>query len=448
MRLLIKDLEYVVTQDTSRRILPGYSLLIADDKIEAVAPVEDILSTYTPDLVVDGGGLAAIPGLVDLHNHSVQILFRGDFDGLPLMAWLRETDRLYEILDVRDVYSAARLSFYEKVLCGVTSVLDMERAIDGTIRAAKEVGIRLFAAYAMFDQVETRRSGLDRINNIDKELRSAEKYVKSYASDPMVEVLLGPVGFPSSSFELMEGSARLARDLGVRIHTHMAENPVNDRLARNLGFAGEFEELEKRRFFGEDVILAHAVYVNDLVVDSMAKYGVSVAHCPSSNAKLGNGVAPIERMVERGVNVGLGTDGAASNDSESVLGEMKIASLLQRGQSRNSAIMDPQTVLDMATVNGARALGRVDIGSIEVGKKADIVLLDLRHPSMQPTGNLLENIVFSADCRVVDTVIIDGRIIVRGGKPTFKKEYEERILRDYWESRRKVESVLAHGGQP
>ncbi|RLE60987.1 MAG: hypothetical protein DRJ35_01660, partial [Thermoprotei archaeon] len=388
------------------------------------------------------------PGLIDLHNHSVQILFRGDFDGLPLMAWLRETDKLYEILDSQDVFNAARLSFYEKVLCGVTSVLDMEREVDMVANAAREVGIRLFEAYAMFDQVETRKSGLERINDIDKELRSAEKYVRGYMSDPMVDVLLGPVGFPSSSFELMEGSARLARRLGVGIHSHLAENPVNDKLARTLGFAGEFEELEKRGFFGEDVILAHTVYVDDMIIDSMAKYGVSVAHCPSSNAKLGNGVAHINKMIKRGVNVGLGTDGAASNDSESILGEMKIASLLQRGLHRDSTIMDSQVVLDMATVNAGRALGRMDIGSIEVGKKADIVLLDLRHPSMQPSSNLLDNIVFSADCRVVDTVIVSGKIVVRGGKLTVEEERWKKVLKEYQESRKKIESVLMHERQP
>jgi len=160
-----------------------------------------------------------------------------------------------------------------------------------------------------------------------------------------------------------------------------------------------------------------------------------VAHCPSSNLKLLNGVAPIWKMVSHGVNVGLGTDGAASNDSEDIFREMKEASLIQRIYGHG--IIDAQKVFDMATVNAAEALGRGDLGSIEVGKRADIVLLNLKDPSLHPLDNLLENIVFSADRRCVDTVIIDGEILVRGGRHV-SKTLEEQVLTGFERAREKL----------
>ena len=435
MSILIKDLSYIVTQDRLRRILRNRSILVADGRIESIAPSEELGGLSSADQVIDGRGYAAIPGMIDLHNHSVQTIFRGDLDGLPLMAWLRRIDLLYGLLDRESLVDASRLSFYEKVLSGVTSVLDMERGVEEAVEAARQVGIRLFEAVALFDTIETGESGLRRIRDVDEELRLAETYLKKYREDPMIEVFPGPVGFPSSSFELMEEAARLARRLHTPLHYHFAETPVNDRLARNLNYAGEFVELERRGFFGENLILAHAIHVDDYEIDSLAKYGVSVAHCPSSNLKLLNGVAPIWKMVSHGVNVGLGTDGAASNDSEDIFREMKEASLIQR--IYEGGIIDAQKVFDMATVNAAEALGRRDLGSIEVGKRADIVLLNLKDPSLHPLDNLLENLVFSADRRCVDTVIIDGEILVRGGRHV-SKTLEEQVLTGLERAREKL----------
>ena len=441
MRILIDNAAFVLTQDRYRRILTHYSILLQGDTIEAIFPSEDRPPGGKPDVIVDASHHAVLPGMIDLHNHSVQTLFRGDFDGLSLMAWLRSTDRLYALLGSEDVYNAARLSFLEKISCGTTSVLDMERDASAVLHAARDIGIRLFFAYAMFDQAETGRSGLERINDVDSEVKTASSLKGVFDREQMASLLFGPVGFPSSSFELMERAAESARQLGLKIHSHLAETLVNDRLARNLGFRGEFGELEARGFFGGDVIVAHAVHVDSYVVDSMAKYGVSVAHCPSSNAKLGNGVAPVVEMLSKGVNVGLGTDGAASNDSESLLYEMKNAVLLQRGVAAGT-VLSSQDVLDMATVNAASALGRDDLGSIEVGKRGDIVILDLDKPGLRPYSNVLDNVVYAADCRAVDTVIVGGRILVEGGRISLKKEAVEDVFRGFDRSRSRLEGAL------
>lgn len=365
--------------------------------------------------VLDGRGKAVIPGLVNLHTHSVQAAMRGLLDGLPLAAWLRVSDGMYQRLPRGAAGWAAQAFFLDGLLCGTTSFLDMEREVVEIAGAAARVGVRLFAAYAMFDTVETGRSGLPRLWSVEEEVGRAEALL-SRRLPGRARLLLGPVGYPSSSFDLLEAAAQLARERGVGLHIHLAETPVNDRLARLQGYRGELEELEARGVLGPDLIVAHAVALDSYGVAALAKYGVSVAHCPSSNAKLGNGVAPTWDMMRSGVNLGLGTDGAASGDSASMLWEMRAASLIQRAYRGEAWPVSARDAVAMATVNGGRALGE-RLGALRPGWQGDMVLLDLRDPSMWPPDRLVENLVFSASCRAVDTVIVGGEVVVRAGRP-------------------------------
>lgn len=432
MRVLIKDARLVVTQNAEREVLRNTSLYIEDGVIKALGSREE-LEGLGADLEIDARSLAVMPGLINLHTHSTQTVARGLYDHLPLMSWLYHMDRLYEHVDDYAAKAAARLAFIEGLLCGTTTFLDMELQASPVIEAAREVGVRLFEAVALADTRETGLSGFERIADPDELVKNALSMAQRLNGDKLVRVALGPVGFPSSSPELLRLATDEARRSGLLVHTHLSESMVNERLARKLFGLGETLLLEKQGVLGPWLTVAHAVNVSTLDIDTLAKHGVSVAHCPSSNAKLGNGVAPAWRMMSRGVNVGLGTDGAASNNSMDVFQEMKTFVLMQRALERQ-AVVTAQEALDAATVNAARALGmRGVIGSIEVGARADIVLVDLESVSMHPTLRLLENIVFSGGCRSVRHVLVEGRLLVDNGK-LVDGELAARALAEFDES--------------
>ncbi|MEZ0344957.1 MAG: amidohydrolase [Infirmifilum sp.] len=416
MKILIKNPRVVVTQDPGRGILRGESIYIEDSIIKAVAPLER-LAGYDFDLEIDGRDMAVIPGLVNLHTHATQIIARGLFDDYPLMSWLYRMDRFYEGMDDEAARAAARLAFIEGVLCGTTTFLDMEVQANQVIEAALEVGVRLFEAVALVDTVETGPSGFPRTGDPEEVVEKAVQLALKFRNHPLVRVGLGPVGFPSSSPELLRLASQAARENNLFIHTHLSESRVNERLARKFYGVSETLLLEKLGVLSPRLVAAHAVNVSALDIDTLAKHGVSVAHCPSSNAKLANGIAPALRMISRGLNVGLGTDGAASNNTMDMFQEMRVFTLMQRALSRET-LASAQQALDAATVNGARALGLEDrLGVVKPGAYADLVLLDLKAPFMEPPANTVGNLVFSGACRAVKNVIVAGRLLVYDGVP-------------------------------
>jgi len=440
LRVLIRDLEYVVTMDAERTVLRKVSIVVEDGVITYVGKAER-LSEKGFDRVLDGSGKAAIPGLIDLHGHSLQSFFRGLYDDLPLMPWLRVTSRAYSCMTERAKLLAAKATFLEKLRFGVTTSLDMERDADVVIRAAAEVGVRLVEAVALIDTEEVPFSGLRRVSSPEEELKYAEDLMRKHRKRELIRVIYGPVGFPSSSLELLREAAEAAREKNTLLHCHAAESTVNVELAKKIYGLREIELLEKAGLLGPNLIIAHAVHLSDYELMALAKYGVSVAHCPSSNAKLGNGIARVAEMVWSGVNVGLGCDGAASNNGQDLFTEMKTASLMQKARLGNASVLPAMKVLEMATVNAARALKmQKEIGSIEVGKRGDIVLVNLKSPALMPTANVVSHLVYSVTGRDVDTVLVDGRVLVEGGRfranfpveefyREFEREYDEFLRR-------------------
>jgi len=426
MDLLVRDADLVLL-DPRRPPLRGASVLIEGGVVvEAGRGVEAPRGVD----VLEAKGRAVVPGLVNMHTHSVQAAMRGLLDGLPLAAWLRESDRLYGALGGEEAWAAAVLFYADSLLCGATSVLDMERDVEAAARAAADTGIRLYAAYAMVDTVETGRSGLERLWSVEEELSRARS-LAGRRWRGRVELLYGPVGYPSSSFDLMEAAAAEARERGLRVHIHLAETPVNDRLARLQGYRGEYEELEARGVLGPWLSAAHGVHLDGYALAGLAKYGATLVHCPSSNAKLGNGVAPAWEALRGGVNVALGTDGPASGDSASMLWEMRAASLIQRAALSSPRPISAAEALAMATVNAGRALGR-RLGALRPGWAGDLVVLDLGDPSLQPVDSLVENLVFSASCRAVEAVVVGGEVVVEGGRLARAGALQQayRVLRD------------------
>ncbi len=438
MSYILKDIDVIVPMD-GRRVFEDKSIVIEESRIADIGGFEELKRRWGSLDVIDCRGKVALPGLIDLHGHSIQAFFRGSFDEQPLSSWLAETGRVYESMDDEMKRMGACLTFLEKIRFGVTTSLDMERDVSIVVEEAGKLGLRLIEASVMFDTEEVLYSGLSKVSSIEEEIRRVKSLVKKFrgAYNGRVEVIFGPVGFPASSPELLREAVAEARSMGIRLHTHVSESFVNVELSRKIYGLREVELLEKIGFLGPDTILAHAVYLSDYEIKALSKYRSSVVHCPSSNAKLGNGIARVAEMLWNNIPVGLGCDGAASNNSQDLFLEMKLASLLQKARLRNASILSPWKLLEMVTIGAARILGKDRyIGSIEVGKKADIILLDLRKTYFIPRRNIVSHLVYSARGSDVDMVIIDGKILYRDGIfniPLDLEEFYKKVEEKYGE---------------
>ncbi|MEM3713087.1 MAG: amidohydrolase [Thermoproteota archaeon] len=419
--------------DGSNRILRDVSIVILENKIVDIGPYNQVARNWKIDRVINGRGMAALPGLIDVHGHSMQAALRGFVEDTPLMPWLTYMQDLSTKMNQELIEIGTTLTYIEKLKCGVTTSVDMESNIDVVAKVASRLGCRTILAGELADTSEVPYSGLRRTSSVEEQIKKADNWFYRYHGKEEGRLLFfySPVGFPASSPELLKTSAERAREVGTRIHTHVAESLINSKLCRKIYGLTEIELLEKIGLLGPDTLLAHCVQLDQTDIHIISKYRSSVAHCPSSNAKLGNGVCPLLELIWQDVNIGLGCDGAASNNSQDLFIEMKIAALLQKAMHKNSKILPAMTILEMVTKNGAKTIGlEHEIGSIEAGRKADIILIDLKKPYFIPKDNIISHLVYSAKGDAVSTVIIDGKIIIENHK---FKEFDEAAFLEYAE---------------
>jgi 5-methylthioadenosine/S-adenosylhomocysteine deaminase len=394
---------------------PG-SVLVVDARIAAVGSVDDVdrHPAAASASVVDATGHAVIPGLHNCHLHSG--LLRGTAESMALWEWLEtHVDPAHLALTPAIAEAASYLAYTECVLGGTTSVLDMWRHMDGSARAAEHIGIRTTLApytadlYDFFESLETNR-------------RLLESH--RVAADGRVRTWVGLEHIFYCSPDMFRAAARLAEEFDTGIHTHSSESiwEVQECL-RQFG-RRPIEEFYNRGILGPRTVVAHGVWLDDREVELLAQTGTAVAHCPCSNMKLASGPARIGHYRAHGVTVGLGTDGEKENNNLDLLEEMKFASLLQKVSTLDPTVGDPWDILDMATLSGARALGLADVtGSLEAGKDADVVMVDLRAvhfvPLLHGTDfNAPAHLVFTASSRDVTDVWVRGRRLVEGGRVT------------------------------
>lgn len=401
MSILIKDVRYL-TRDGVRK----GSIYIEENLISEFKANE-------ADVVIDGRGKLAIPGLVNLHTHSPMVLFRGYGDDMELHEWLEK--RIWPLekkLTKKLVYWGSKFAIAEMLLNGITTFNDMYFFMDGVAKAVEESGIRGFLGETLL---------------FDKGVKETKKLVKRKYK--RVVPTVAPHSIYTCSEELLEWARDFAREKGLLIHIHLSETrkEVYDSLKKGKR---PVEYLESLNFLGESVIVAHAVWVTVNEMKLLSKRKVSVAHCPISNAKLASGVAPVPEMLKLGVNVGLGTDGAASNNSLDLFQEMKFCALIHKVYRWDPTLANAKEVFEMATLGGAKALG-LDAGEIAEGKLADMVLLNEKSVGFQPLFDPFSNLVYSKP-RVTD-VIVDGRLVVRDGKI---------LTFDVGETLREVERVI------
>jgi 5-methylthioadenosine/S-adenosylhomocysteine deaminase len=374
--------------------------------------------------IIDGHGKVAMPGLVNCHTHLAMTLFRGIAEDQPLEKWLKETIWPLEAkLKPRDIYDGALLGCLEMIKSGTTTFADMYFYEDHVAKTVEKAGLRAVLAQGILEAGVPRRG--------EKMLQDSVNFARRYKGYAYgrVTVQLGPHALYTCSPSLLAKVRQKASDLNVGIHMHLAESEETVNQTKQKHDLAEVELLEKIGFLDSDVLAAHCIHLTEKEMQLLAKHDVKVSYNPVANMKLAQGAAKIKDLLDLGVTVGIGTDGPASNNNLDMFQSMKIATLLQKQYYKDPTVLPAQTVLKMATIDGAKALGlEKTVGSLEVGKKADVILIDFKKPHLTPVHDFYANIVYSASGSDVDTVIVDGKTLMEN-KNVKTLDEEEVVLK-------------------
>jgi 5-methylthioadenosine/S-adenosylhomocysteine deaminase len=381
---------------------------------------------------IDASGRLLLPGLVNAHTHLYQVLLRAVWEDLPLFPWLKKIYGAAEALRPNHFYAGTLLGCLEALRGGVTTICEHnflnphpDCAFE-TVRAIRDSGARAVFARTIMDKGEIvpacTKEKPDQAFKTIEDLVARERRVSREENRDLLSFMTGPNTPPiNTSPELLSELRSFARRNGLGISAHVAESTsVVEALGRSGDKAGVVHYLQEFGIPGADTIFAHCVHLTETEIKILGETGTSVSHNPVSNMMLGDGIARVPEMLDAGVNVALGTDGAASNHSQDLFETMKAASLLQKVRHRNPGIIAPYSVLRMATIGGAKALGLDRLcGTIEAGKRADLILVDWDNPHTQPVNDVFSQIVHCAKCSDVSTVIVDGRVLIKNRETVF-----------------------------
>lgn len=393
------------------------SVLIKDDLI---AEIGDNI-TEKADKVIDSEGKILMPGLINTHTHLSMTLFRGLADDLSLDTWLN--DYIWPVeahLNGYYCYIGALLGAVELIKSGTTTFSDMYFYMEDVARAVDEAGLRAVLSYGMIDFADEEKRRAEIAANVDL-FKNCNN-----AAEGRIKVFFGPHAPYTASKELLDEVRDLASKFNTGIHIHVAETQkeVEDILEQTG--KRPFEYLDDIGFLGPNVVAAHAVWLSEEEIDIIMDREVKISHNPCSNMKLASGISPVANMLSHDICVSIGTDGASSNNNLDLIEEMKTASLLQKVATLDPKVLTSEETVAMATINGARTLGlENEIGSIEVGKKADLILIDTDEANMTPDSSCISsNVVYAAKGSNVDTTICNGKILMENRKLTTLDEEE------------------------
>jgi cytosine/adenosine deaminase-related metal-dependent hydrolase len=449
--ILIED-ALIVTVDPHRRVIEGGSLRVEDGRIAEVRKAGQ-RGGGRAELKISAKGMAVMPGLIDTHIHLAQSLLRGCADDLSLVDWLKK--RVWPIqgsFTKEDGRVSAELSMLEMIRSGTTSFVGVDivsrYGFDGIAACVAKAGMRGALAKTIMDSPGYGRKGSIMPAGLIEEkgacISEAKSMIKKWNGirGGLVTTWVAPRSLGGCSKELYEEVAVLAREQNARVTMHLAEVREDVRYAKQTFGVTPFEFIEKVGLAGSRSLFAHMVWLSEPEIRRVARTKSNVAHCPSSNLKLASGIPHIPELLHEGANVGLGCDGAPCNNSYDMIREMKLAAVIQKGRLLNPLTMPAATVLEMATINGARAMGiGSEAGSIQVGKKADLVLVNLKKPHLVPRRDIVSTLVYSAMGSDVDSVMVDGNFVLRGGKALTLDE--ERIVE---EAQRHQDELIARSG--
>ena len=431
----------IVTMNQKREVLRG-DLLLAGDRISSIGQVE-----AKADRVIDARGQVVIPGLIQAHVHLCQTLFRGQANDLELLDWLNT--RILPLEGAHDpdsIYCSALLGIGEMFQNGTTSIIDMETVhyTEAAFQAIVESGIRAVTGKCMID----RGSGVPE-SLIEKTADSLQKSVDLLErwhgrADGRLHYAFTPRFAISCSEPLLIEVRSLARQYGVRIHTHASENQTEVALIRSEQGMGNVAYLHHLGLTGSNLVLAHCIWVSDEEMDMLAQSCTNVVHCPSSNIKLASGIAPIPDMLARKTHVSLGADGAPCNNNMDPFMEMRLAALIHKPRCGPTS-MPAREVLELATLGGAQAMGLAkEIGSLEVGKKADLALISLEgiHCAPRDDSDIYGQLVYQAKASDVTLTMVDGRIVYENGLLTTMDQ--ESIISQARHNLNRIKKKLPH----
>ena len=408
--LLIKNINLISMSEDRNKIENNIDIEIKNGKIFKIG--KD-LNTDSFE-VIDGTGKVLLPGFINTHTHIPMVLFRNSIDGLKLEDWL--TNFIWPIEDKltdEEIYTASVYSAMEAIENGITTVHDLYFRYENIIPAVKEVGLDLVGSLCL----------MNHDGNGDKRIENLLKLKNEYKD---TKFSFGIHGLYTSDEEYIKKATDLAKELNLPVHMHFCETTTErETIKKNFNVKHPSEVLTKY-FKDLKCILAHAVKLDEADIKTISKMDMSVAHCPVSNLMLGCGIANISHMHDSGINVTIGTDGQGSGNNMRMLEVLRFTALLQKGSKEDPTLLNAYEVLKMATINGAKALGlENEIGSIEEGKRANLIIFDFKNTSNFPVRDYITNIIYNASSNDIEIVIIDGNIVMRDRK--FKVDKDEYI---------------------
>lgn len=401
MNILIKDID-IISMDGVNNEVFNSNIYIVDDKIQYIG--HDIENKEI-HRIIDGKNKLAMPGLVNSHTHLAMSLLRNYADDVALDIWLRE--KIWPVegkMNKDDIYWGSLLSMVEMIQSGTTTFCDMYDFMDEVAKGVEISGLR---------GVLTR--GLIEDDNREAKLDASRKLYNDWnnKADGRIKVMIAPHAIYTNGTDYLLKAIDLAKELGTGLNIHLSETIGEVEDSIKIHGKSPVKYLEDLGFFNIHTIAAHCVHLSDEDIDILSKYDVYPVNNPTSNLKLASGFAPIDKMLKKGITVALGTDGSSSNNNLDMFEEINLASIINKAVNMDPVSVSAYDAIKMATINGAKALNLdKEIGSLEVGKKADIILLDLDKPHFYPRHNLVSAISYGTHGSDVDTVIIDGKIVM------------------------------------
>lgn len=427
--------EFVVTVDSDLNVFKNGAVAVKDSIIIDTGSYEDLSKRYMARSVLGGPQSLVMPGLINTHTHAPMVYFRGLADDIPLKEWLEKYIWPAEArwLSAEFVRDATELACLEMLRAGVICFNDMYFFSDSTAEVAKKMGMRAVISPGILDFPTPGGNGPEEY------LRKAEDFILKWKDDEYIRPAVAPHAIYTCSRDTLLKAKTLATKYHVPVHIHLSETEWEVKESLKNFNKRPVEYLYSIEFLDSSVIAAHAVWLNEKEIDLMVEKGASVAHCIESNLKLASGIAPVPLMIKKGVEVSFGTDGAASNNDLDILSEISVAAKLHKAMASDSTVLDARTALLMATRWAAEAIGLGSTtGSIEKGKKADLIICNLDKPHLTPLYDIYSHIVYAMKSSDVETVMINGRVILNQGE--LKTGDEREILKKarLWQERIKT----------
>jgi 5-methylthioadenosine/S-adenosylhomocysteine deaminase len=432
--ILIKN-GTILTMDPHQALVAKGFLCIQGDSISVIAKGDP--GQFRAGKTIDAKGGLILPGLINGHTHAAMTLFRGLADALPLMEWLNHYIFPVESrIDRAFVHTGTLLACAEMILSGTTTFCDMYLFEDEVAEAAREAGMRCLVGEVLYDFPSPN------YGPIDEGLKYTETLIRKWQSHPLVSIAVEPHAIYTCSPDLLARANELSNQYKVPLIIHVAESASEIAEVKKKYGKKPFEHLESLGILGPHLIADHCVHLDEAEIRRIAKHDVKVINLPESNMKLASGISPVPRLLAQGITVGLGTDGCASNNNLDLFEEMDTTAKIHKVGAMDPTVLDAFAVLRMATVSGAKALGMADrVGSLEVGKKADVIVIETHKPHLTPMYNPYSHLVYAAKGSDVSHCIINGKLVMENRKLLTLDL--QKVLRDATEVSKKVLSWLS-----